>query len=100
VAGETRQKNAGSIEKSTSERNDSWSLAIEPEAAEKRRHTQHKNADRKGQRNLGNAPSKLPREREPKNAPGVNGAQSDLQKDASNGNTPTVCFHKLPFEIS
>jgi len=70
-------------------------LAIEPEAAGKRRHAQNKNSDRKGQRDFGDAPSKLLGKRQSKYAPNVNGAQPYLQEDTSDGNTPTICFHNL-----
>jgi hypothetical protein len=78
VVGETRQKNAGSVQKPASERDDSWALAIEPEAAKKSRDTQHKDADAKGQRDFGNTPAELLRQWHAKNAPGVNCTQRDL----------------------
>ncbi len=78
MVGETRQKNAGAIQKPASERDDSRALAIEPQAAEKSRDTQHKDADGKGQRDCGNTPAELLRQWYAKNALGVNCTQRDL----------------------
>jgi hypothetical protein len=99
MIGEARQENSSAIKKSTRERNDSWTPAIEPQAAEKCRHTEHKNADRKSQRDFGNAPSELLRKRQSKYAPGVNGAQRYLEKHTSNSDTPTTYFHEFSFKV-
>src|SRR3982074_1703215 len=78
VVGETRQKNSHAIKKAARHRNNSRSLTIEPEAAEKSRDTQHKDADGKSQRDFGNAPAELLRQGHAENAPRVNRAQRNL----------------------
>jgi hypothetical protein len=93
VIGEARKQDADTVQKATRERDNPGSLAIEPKAAHEGGDAKHKDADGKRQRNFGNAPAKLVRERHPKDAPGIDGAQCDLQKHARNSNAQTIGLH-------
>jgi len=53
----------------------------------KSRDAEHENTDCKGQRNFGNTPAELLRERRSKHTPRVNRAQCDLQKHSANGDS-------------
>src|SRR2546423_15551711 len=88
--GEACKEETEPIEQTACDRNNSWPLAIKPEAAEKSRDSQHKNTDSKGERDFGNTPAELLGERRAKNAPRINRAQCDLQKNTRDGNTPTI----------
>ena len=99
MVGETRKEDSQAVQKAAREGNNSGSSAIEPETTKKGCNAQHKNTDRKGQCDFGNTPAELLREWQAENAPRVNGAQGDLQKKTSGGNTPSIrhnsTFHGL-----
>src|SRR5438874_3619440 len=94
--GEVGEKNSQSIERAAAQRNDARPFSIQPEAPEERGKSQDENTDRKRQGYLRNAPSKLFRQRDAENAPGIDGAERDLEKHSRDGDyPPIVCSHKL-----
>ncbi len=95
MIGETRKQDADAVQKAAREGDDPGSLAVEPEAAHKSGDAQDEDADGEGKSNFGNAPAKLARQRHPKDAPGIDGAQCDLQKHPRNSNAQTIRLHSF-----
>src|SRR5438552_7687434 len=93
---EAGEKDSQAVKRATSQCDDARSLAIQPQAAEERSKPKNKNADRKGQRYFGDAPAELLREWDTENAPGIDRAESDLQKHSSDCDDPaTARSHAL-----
>src|SRR6267143_4757818 len=87
---EAGEKDSQTVKRATSQCDDARSPAIQPQAAEERSKSKNKNADRKGQRDFGNAPAELFREWDTENAPGVYRAQRDLQKHSRDCDDPAI----------
>src|ERR1700720_2884913 len=87
---EAGEKDSQTVESTAGQGDDARSFAIQPQASEERSKSKNKNADRKRQRDFGNAPAKLFREWNAENAPGVDRAQRDLQKNSGDCDQPTI----------
>ena len=95
MGGEARQKNARTVENCGGERHRTRPDSVHPQTTDKRGETEHEDADREGESDLRNRPSKLIVQRNTKNAPGVDRSEHDLEKHTSNSNDPTVgSFHQ------
>src|SRR5437667_12854229 len=93
---EAGEKNSQGIERPARERNHARPFSIQPKATEKRGNAQHKNADRERQRYFRNTPAELLRERDTKNAPGINRTQRDLEKHSRDCDYPAIIrTHRL-----
>src|SRR5258708_23122616 len=88
--GEAGEKDSQTVEGAAGQRDDARSFAIQPQAAEERSKPKNKNADRKGQRDFGDAPTELFREWKAENAPGVDRAHRDLQKHSRDCDDPAI----------
>src|SRR6266850_3872735 len=87
---EAGEKDSQTVESAAGQCDDARSFAIQPQAAEERSEAKNKNADRKGQRYFGDAPTELFREWNAENAPGVDRAQRDLQKHSRDCDDPAI----------
>src|SRR5258707_106519 len=87
---EAGEKDSQAVKRAAGQCDDARSFAIQPQAAEERGKSKNKNADRKGQRDFGNAPAKLFREWDTENAPGIDRAQRDLQKYSGDCDDPAI----------
>src|ERR1700736_5552063 len=87
---EAGEKNSDSIKRATGQCHDARSFAVQPQSAEERGKSQHKNADRKRQRYFRNAPTELLREWRSENAPCINGAKRDLKEHSRDCDYPAI----------
>src|SRR6266403_3371347 len=87
---EAGEEDSQTVEGAAGQCDDARSFAIQPQAAEERSKSKNKDADRKGQRDFGNAPAKLFREWNTENAPGVYCAQRNLQKHSRDCDDPAI----------
>src|SRR6266404_5646032 len=87
---EAGEEDSQTVESAAGQCDDARSFAIQPQATEECSKSKNKNADRKGQRDFGNAPAELFREWNTENAPGVDRAQRNLQKHSGDCDYPAI----------
>ena len=89
---EAGQEDSCSVKDSSGEGDLSRAGAAHPQASNERGKSQREDGDRERQRNLRNRPAECFGERDAEDAPGIDGAERDLNDDASNCDGPAIGF--------
>src|SRR4029077_835956 len=87
---EAGEKDSQTVEGAAGQRDDARAFAIQPQAAEEGSKSKNTNTNREGQRDFGDAPTELFRQWNAENAPGVDRAQRDLQKNSGDYDDPAI----------